>query len=574
MDLSRPRALLLMVLVPALILLARWSRSRRATDWASLGASGRPPGRRSGAWIIVFAALVAALSGPRLGRVSGSDLPPGHDVVLLVDASRSMAAEDAIPNRMGAVVSAAEALIKEIAREQGNRVAVVAFAGRAEPRCPLTEDLGAVLESLRSIRPGAVTPGGTDLGVGLDAALDSFDDQETADGRSIVVLTDGEDHVGSWPRLMDRLRTAKVVVHGVTVGDAERGHPVPVGEASEALRFRGEVVLSRRSDEALRAVSEATGGVLIPIGRSRADLSSLYRDTIAPTERRVREVTRPPERIERYSLLVAAALGLIGSATWPSMRKIGPLALLCVVIGAAGPGTESERAARAVTEGQAAFRAGDYKRALDSFETASRLAPHIAIPRYDVAATLFRLGRYEDAGRLYDEVRPVADPALRAKIDYALGNVAVALGRFKEALGHYDSCLTSTAEGPEIAGLKQDARMNRTFAARLVPPPSTPDPEGSRSSTAPTRPKPGSPEKSTDDRPEGDSSPSPGTPAEKPGESAGPQSRGRGSGSASENSGTPEQQLDAMLDEVRKAREARTGAAPPASKASTDRKDW
>src|SRR5262249_29225968 len=82
----------------------------------------------------------------------------------------------------------------------GERAAVVAFAGRGAARCPLTENLGAVHAVLAALRPGEIQPGGTDLAAGLDAALDAFDDQETTGGRTIVIFSDGEDHVGAWSK--------------------------------------------------------------------------------------------------------------------------------------------------------------------------------------------------------------------------------------------------------------------------------------------------------------------------------------------------------------------------------------
>ena len=80
-----------------------------------------------------------------------------------------------MPNRLAVAVEAAESLVDALAREPANRAAVVAFAGRGVLRCPLTENLGAVLDALHRLRPGAVRPGGTDLGAALDAALEAVD---------------------------------------------------------------------------------------------------------------------------------------------------------------------------------------------------------------------------------------------------------------------------------------------------------------------------------------------------------------------------------------------------------------
>ncbi len=118
----------------------------------------------------------------------------------------------------------------------------MAFAGRAVARCPLTDNLDAVLDSLGDLRPGMIEPGGTDLGAGLATALDAFDTDEHAEGRSIVVFSDGEDHADSWPSVVGRLVGAEVVVHVVAVGDpdkavagpAVRRRPIPSPDAPPA----------------------------------------------------------------------------------------------------------------------------------------------------------------------------------------------------------------------------------------------------------------------------------------------------------------------------------------------------
>ena len=119
------------------------------------------------------ACLFVALAQPRWGRLAAPPLLPGHDVVLMIDVSRSMGAEDAVPSRLAVAVEAAESLVNALSRGPANRAAVVAFAGRGVRRCPLTENLGAVLDALRRLRPGAVRPGGTDLGAALDEALEA-----------------------------------------------------------------------------------------------------------------------------------------------------------------------------------------------------------------------------------------------------------------------------------------------------------------------------------------------------------------------------------------------------------------
>lgn len=521
-----------------------------------------------------MAALIVALAGPRVGRLPGSELPPGHDVVLLMDASRSMAAEDVVPNRMGAAVSAAEGFVRELASEPGGRVAVVAFAGGVDPLCPLTDRLDAAVERLREIRPGSVRPGGTEIGAAVMAALETFDDQESAEGRAIVVFSDGEDLSGSWTTLLPRLKAAGVVVHGVTFGDAEAGHVIPGGTRGGPLRYHGETILSRRSDDALSAICKATGGVLIPAGVQRADIAALYRDKIAPTERAHRIATSPPERADRASWLIAGSLGLIGSWAWPRSRRIAALAILVAVGIGAGPSPGSAR--DKVQTGDAAYRAGDFAKALALFEEAIQLAPSSAIPRYNAASARYQLGQFAEAEQSYREARERADDILRSKIDYALGNVAVATGRFQESLARYDECLASGAPGLAVAAVKRDAMANRRYAEQRIPPPISPDADGKKRTPDPkTRPVAPPPNPAPGQGEDGPETPPQPPPADgSPGGSSGGRSNPTG-GATDPRSGTPEDRLNAMLREVRKGQAAsRDAIDPPPSKSETDHKDW
>ena len=102
--------------------------------------------------------LILALARPRFGSIIGPPLPPGHDVALLIDVSRSMGAEDAVPNRLAVAVDAAESLLGALAPDPANRAAIVVFAGRGVIRYPLTENLEAVVDVLHRLQPGSVRP--------------------------------------------------------------------------------------------------------------------------------------------------------------------------------------------------------------------------------------------------------------------------------------------------------------------------------------------------------------------------------------------------------------------------------
>ena len=117
-----------------------------------------------------------------------------------------------------------------------------------------------------------------------------------------------------------------------------------------------------------------------------------------------------------------------------------------------------------ISRGQSAYASGRFEEALAAFESAIERAPDQPIPRYDAAAALFQLEQYAQALERYQEARARADAGLRTKIDFALGNTALALGDVAGAVEHYDRCLGSTASGPGLDDVRRDAAINREFA--------------------------------------------------------------------------------------------------------------
>ena len=631
-------------LLAGLGLLSLWmvrGALRRRRDWASLAQRGRAP-RDGTFWLLTSAFfLVIAIAQPRWGRL-GSPRSPGHDVVLMIDVSRSMGAEDAVPNRLAVAVESAEKLVDALAPEPANRVSVVAFSGRGVRRCPLTENLGAVVDTLHRLRPGVVQPGGTDLGAGLDAALEAMGTDEHSEGQAIVVFSDGEDLADQWRSRLDRLRERRVVVHAVTIGDAEKGHTIPVpsgaGGVEKPLVYRGEPVLSRRSDTSLEAIAQETGGMLIRLGLASTDLGTLYRTRIEPAARRHREFLRISDLTDQFSLFLGAALTCLLAGCWSpsrgwawrdawawrtSAKSLGRVSLaigLGVVICGAGrppglwskagswwepiviladnPGpristdADTNSASALVDRGRAFYEAGQFAEALKAFDAAARLAPNAAVPHYNAAAVAFRVGQFDSARKRYLDALPLADAALRTKIEFAMGNTALALGDIPAAIAAYDACIASTARGTGLDLVRKDAVINREFAYKQAQSPAMPQGEGSdEPSSSQRRERKKSSDRRSGNDPRSEDAPDTGPssggsgPEDDPERSADrnrPHRKRRRAGDAGGSQSippdatgeTPEDRLDSALANIRNAQSRRISEEQPPTKSNDDQRDW
>jgi len=479
-ELTRPAWLWGLAALPILAGLVVRARKWRRHAWGRLGKSIFPRGEPVWRWLIVLGLLLAAAAGPRWNWRSQTGATMGHDVVLVVDTSRSMGVTDALPNRMGTAITSAESLIRALGAKEGGRVGVVAFAGRAVVRCPLTHNLGVAADALKALRPGTVQPGGTNIAAGVGLALHLLEKPSRDVPRTIVLFTDGEDHIGTWPALVSRLREGKVTLHGVAIGDDETGHPVPM-IGGKPLRFDGKIVESRRNDTPIETLAASTGGSVARLGLAPADLAVLFDRGIKPlaTRRRL-ELQRAATRSDQHVPFVLLALVVGVSACRPRrVRSTWVVWPLLFVLAGASP---VDRATSMwIREGKAAYDRKDWNTAREFFDRALRESPNSAVACYNAAATAFQAGRYPEALKLYQRSRALtSDAGLRMKIAYALGNTQVALGQRSRAVEAYAACIASNVPGPEYDAIRRDAAINKQFAEKNPPKPSESEQDGGK----------------------------------------------------------------------------------------------
>lgn len=228
--------------------------------------------------------LAFALLRPQIGGREIEVTEQGIDLIVAVDASRSMLARDVHPSRLERAKLELSHLIDRLA---GDRIGVVVFAGDAFVQCPLTSDYGAAKLFLRAIDVDAMPAQGTAIGSALETAAQMFRSAEHgATSRVVLLLTDGEDHSGRLERVVDELREEGIRIFALGVG-TEGGAPIPVvdreGRVTGYWRdAEGETVISRLHDGQLRAIAERSGGLYVRgqgtdlgMAEIRAELSRL-----------------------------------------------------------------------------------------------------------------------------------------------------------------------------------------------------------------------------------------------------------------------------------------------------------
>jgi Ca-activated chloride channel family protein len=303
--LAHPLALGLLGLLPMLGLvgfvalrrkrrrLARWG-SRPALEaliavrrrWRFLRGTGRLAG---------LVLLILGIAGPRWGHDPDLPTAPGRDLVVLLDMSRSMLAQDVLgqsaPNRLGRALDALRDLVDTVQKRGGHRLALVVFATRAQVICPLTHDYDHFRESLESLDPRNPSldigpgpqgsPSGTRIGAGLRLAVQTHDPRFRGH-QDILMISDGDDPArdGEWQQGVATAREQGVVVHTVGVGDPEQGSPIPLAGEGQLL-YQGRPVLTRLEEEPLKEIARLTSGSYTPARTRALPLGEIFRERIA-----------------------------------------------------------------------------------------------------------------------------------------------------------------------------------------------------------------------------------------------------------------------------------------------------
>jgi Ca-activated chloride channel family protein len=259
-----------------------------------------------------FSSSLATLKGLQMYKGKGID------VVIALDGSQSMLAQDVKPSRL---VRAKTELASLIDGLTGNAVGITAFAGEAYVMCPLTADADAAKLFLDIIGPDMMPVPGTDFGKAIDVSLSLFNPKEM-NYKALVLVTDGEDLGKNTAQAIQRAVEAHVRVFPVAFATAE-GSPIPDYDAQGNLNAykkdkEGQVVMSRMNERMLIVMAQATGGRFLRVEgfsseRLLAELDRMRKKDIGGGQF--------TDYVERYQLFLLVAFGLLLAGLGLSNRR-------------------------------------------------------------------------------------------------------------------------------------------------------------------------------------------------------------------------------------------------------------
>ena len=426
-----------------------------------------------------LALAIVSLAQPRWGYTFEDVKRKGLDLLVAVDTSRSMLSNDVQPNRLERVKLAIQDLINEL---QGDRVGLIAFAGRAFLQAPLTIDYDAVIEAVNDLDTKTIPEGGTNISSAITLATQSFG-KSAMGNRALIIFTDGEELSGDAVKTAKAAADAGVRIFTVGVGTPQ-GSLIPVtgdnGETSFVKDSAGQVVKSKLDDKRLREIAEATGGFYLHLENGPRTMQQVQNEGLAKMQAAEMDVRLSRRPIERYewplgAALIALALSILiperkrssasaRSCACPQCRRVASqaepvkaaaaavalLMLLCSSVFATAPGIN-------------AYQQGKFEDAYKEFQDTLKSHPQSRAEdelQFDSGAAAYKLKDYNKALESFSQALLTPDTGLQSKGHYNLGNTLYQRGEMQKsddkklsdwtnALDHYEQTLKLDPQNKE-----------------------------------------------------------------------------------------------------------------------------
>lgn len=345
MVFENPEMLMLLLIIPLVFLLGIFGQVRRRRQAAVFAGCEtwekirpyRSKSRRRFRFALLLCGLTLiafAAAGPKFGASFEKVSRKGLDVVIAIDTSDSMLAQDMQPSRLAFAKGEVDRILKRI---KGDRVALLPFAGEAYLLCPLTLDYSAVRMFLGVVDEQIIPTGGTGIANAIDAERATFNETER-NFRVMILLTDGEDLLGKALESAKKAQEDGVVVFILGIGTAD-GVPIPTLDAQGNVSYKkdrtGQVVISKINETTLSKIARETGGIYAKATYDDSAVDAIFAklDKLQRKEMEGKLVTRYKSRYQWFLIpgMILAALGMaVGqrkTATWLGARKSDPQSL-------------------------------------------------------------------------------------------------------------------------------------------------------------------------------------------------------------------------------------------------------
>ena len=412
---------------------------------------------------------IVALAGPQLGYRWEKTTQKGVDIMIALDCSKSMLAQDIKPNRLE---RAKREIIDLLHMMKSDRAGLVAFSGRAILQCPLTLDHDALTIFLKVLVPGFLPVGGTNLAEAVKTSFNGFE-KESDTKKAIIIITDGEITSGDVAGTAKQMAKQGIKIFCIGVGNLQ-GAPIPDENGGFKKDASGNIILSKVDEKGLEKLAAITGGTYVRSVAGDMDLDLIYKDRILGTmERKTLTSGRKKVWENRYQwFLFPCLVLLLIEVMLPLKKKSHPLLIFALVFGLGFflPGNfllYAKTVSSSVRQGIKAFDEHRYDQAKKHFIDAQLESPENAALYYNIGTAAYMNKDWDQAKKNFMQAAGSDDKKLRHDARYNLANTYFRMGKFDEAIKGYENILKEfpddreTKENLEIARQKKQQHQQQ-----------------------------------------------------------------------------------------------------------------
>jgi Ca-activated chloride channel family protein len=305
------------VLIVAMLLYSRWKKNalalfgdNRLVKELMHSFSKKRTQIKNILTILIFILLVIGIANPQVGAKMEEVKREGVDLMIAIDLSNSMMAEDIKPNRLERAKLAISRLIDKL---EGDRIGLIVFAGEAYVQLPITTDYSAAKLFLSTVNTNIVPTQGTEIAKAIDLSVQSFD-MENVQNKAIIIITDGESHDEKAIESAEKANELGIFIHTLGMG-LSKGVPIPIynkygNRAGYRKDREGNTIVSKLNENLLRQIANAGEGTYVRANNSKAGLSTLFAE-INKMEKKEIGTMVFTEYKDRFQLFISLALLLL-----------------------------------------------------------------------------------------------------------------------------------------------------------------------------------------------------------------------------------------------------------------------
>ncbi|HEX4665102.1 MAG TPA: VWA domain-containing protein [Chthoniobacterales bacterium] len=444
--------------------------------------------------LLVLAFVLVSLARPRWGYAYDEVKRKGLDLLLAVDVSRSMLSNDVQPDRLERVKLATQDLINEL---QGDRVGLIAFAGRAFLQAPLTIDYDAAIDSINELDTRIIPEGGTNISDAIGLATRTFGKSATGN-RALIIFTDGEELKGDAVGAAKAAAEAGVKIFTVGVG-TPGGSLIPIEGQNGGTAFvkdeKGEVVKSKLDETRLREIAQAADGFYLHLENGPRTMKQLFHDGLAKMQ--VADINARLSRrpIERYEWPLAAAIFLFAIALLINERKRSRAAPTRAGGTGAVPSIDQKhgrhsgrpsivaaaiflllvRHVSAASAGLELYEQQKFPEAYEHFQKTLQENPRARQTdriQFDAGAAAYKMKDYNKALQAFSQALLSKNPHLQSESHYNLGNTLYERGAAEKSdakkLTNWEGALKHYGETLKAEPQNKNAKDNYEYVKKKI----------------------------------------------------------------------------------------------------------